>query len=95
MTAHSQVATPNASGQYPPEPKVVAATAGAYVLTFLTFMVANFAKDVDHALVLGTMPEWLETVLAPLIPAAAAYVNGSLPKHQHRRPALTGGTATL
>lgn len=87
------LATRNAKGDYPVEPKVQAATLASYAATFLVTMFANIAQDEDHALLLGLIPEWAETLLLPLLPALATLAAGYAAKHQHRRPAAPAGAS--
>lgn len=86
----SQYTQPGANDTYPVEPKVKAGTLASYVATFLLAALVNGVQDEDHAVLLGTMPEWLETLLLPLLPALATLAAGYLAKHQHRR---AGGMA--
>lgn len=71
--------------EYPVEPKVKAATAASYFVTLVLVAVANAVQDQDVALLLGFAPQWLESVLLPLVPALGALLAGYVARHQHRR----------
>lgn len=88
MSTHStdtNVANGRNGRNWPLEPKVKAATLSSYLGSLLVVAGTNIAQDEDHALLLGTMPEWLESLLLPLVPALAALGAGYWAKHQLRR----------
>lgn len=64
------------------EPKVKAATAGAYLglLAVLTVL-QTVSGNLD---LISFLPDWLETFLIPLIPGLVAYVAGYVAKHAPR-----------
>ena len=74
------------------EPKVTAATVGSYVAGFLALLITNLATGSDNELISATIPDWLEAILDPLIPALVAFLSGYQAKHQWRvRPGARGG----
>lgn len=69
-------------GEKAPETKVTAATIASYLLGVagLTIMeVSSTAVDV-----LPLLPDWLQVLVAPLVPAAAAAVAGYFAPHTPR-----------
>lgn len=76
----------------PVEEKVKWATAASYLASLLLTALANGIQDERHALVLGAMPEVLESLLLPLLPALATFAAGWAAKHTHR-PDLRGPAA--
>jgi len=74
------------------EPKVTAATVGSYVAGFLALFITNLATGSDNELISATIPDWLEAVLYPLIPAVIGFLTSYNAKHQWRvRPNARGG----
>ncbi len=87
--------TPRAAAPAPVvETKVTWATIGAYLASLFLVAIANGLQDVDHALVLGAMPEALETILLPALPAAVTFVSGWLAKHTPRPDLVRRGAPT-
>jgi hypothetical protein len=69
----------------PVEAKVKASTIASYIGAFLLTALANGVQDEDHALILGNaFPEWLETLLLPLLPALASFAAGWAARHTPR-----------
>lgn len=68
----------------PVEQKVVASTGAAYVAAFFLTAFINGAQSEDHALLLGALPEWVEVVLLPLLPAVATFLSGYMARHTPR-----------
>lgn len=92
----TSVATPNAKGTYPTEPKVKASTAASYALALLTTALMTIVQDENMPLLVGFLPEVLEPFVLALIPALATFVAGYFAPHQQRlREGLGGGTTSL
>jgi len=70
----------------PIERKVKAATIAVYIATSALLGILNGVTDAN--LVAG-LPDWLEVFVAPLLPAAAAWIAGYRAKHTPR-PDLGG-----
>jgi hypothetical protein len=68
----------------PVEEKVKWATAASYLAGLVVTALANAAQDEDHALLLGFLPEWLESLLLPLLISAPTLYAGWQAKHTHR-----------
>lgn len=64
------------------EAKVKASTVGAYLLSLAGLAIVNAVTD--DASLLGPLPDWLETVVVPLLPAAAAFLAGYQAHHTPR-----------
>lgn len=84
----------------PVEKKVAWASVGTYLGLVVLLAVVN-AVNADATLISG-LPDWLETLLLPLVPAMVSFLGGYTAKHTPR-PDLeatpppgggTGGTAT-
>lgn len=74
------------------EPKVTAATVGSYVAGFLALFITNLATGSDNELISATIPDWLEAVLYPLLPAVVAFLSSYNARHQWRvQPGARGG----
>lgn len=73
-------------GEKTPESKVTAATLASYLLGVGGLVVVEAAANVN---VLPFLPDWLQVLVAPLIPAVAAAVAGWLAPHTDR---VTGET---
>ena len=74
------------------EPKVTAATVGSYLAGFLALVITNLATGADNELISATIPDWLEAILYPLLPALSALFLAYFQKHQWRvRPGAQGG----
>lgn len=70
------------------ESKTKAAAWSTYAGAFVLFTVlTNTATD------LSFLPDWLETVLYPLVPAAAAFLGGYLKNHKPGRLSLSARRA--
>lgn len=89
-------AMPPAKG--PVEKKVTWASVGTYLGLVAVLAVVN-AVNSDATLISG-LPDWLETLLLPLIPAAVSFLSGYTAKHTprtdaeaHPVPKTGGGTA--
>jgi hypothetical protein len=70
-------ATPVVPGQ--PTRKVTAASVGTWLggVALLAILQAVGA----HPLVLPGLPDWVDVLVAPLVPAAVAFVSGYVTKH--------------
>jgi hypothetical protein len=74
------------------EPKVKWATIGSYLAGFLGLFITNLATGSDNELISATIPDWLEAILYPLLPALVALLSSYHAKHQWRvRPGARGG----
>lgn len=74
------------------EPKVTAATVGSYLAGFLALLITNLATGSDNELISATLPDWLEAILYPILPALSAFILAYFQKHQWRvRPGAQGG----
>jgi len=79
-------------GEYPVEPKVKAASFASAAAMLILTLVANLLANQDNALLLGTLPEWAEVLLLPLVPALAALVAGYQAQHQYRQGTPANGS---
>lgn len=73
--------------EFPPEPKVVAATAASGIVGFLLDLISNIVQNQDTGVLIGgAIPEWLEPFVSAFILAVPTFIAGYQAKHQHRRP---------
>ena len=75
------------------EPKVSAATLGAYVAGVLLLVLVQVFTDNDNELLLAVLPDALETFVLPLVPAVVALIAGFAAKHQWRSIPINNDTA--
>lgn len=76
-----------AKSEFPPEPKVVAATSSAGLLSLLITGLSTIAQNKDAPIIIPGVPEALEPFLVAAMVALGTFVSGWWAKHQHRRPA--------
>lgn len=79
------IATFNQNGNYPPEPKVLAATATTAIVSFVLDAISNAVQNQDSGVLLNGLPDWLEPFVAALLLAIPTFAAGWSAKHQHRR----------
>lgn len=75
---------PGAAPTGPIETKVKWASIASYLASVVLVALANALQDADHALVLGEIPELLESLLLPLLPALATFLAGYSARHTFR-----------
>lgn len=66
----------------PVEKKVTWSTVGAYIASLVMLAILNAVGN-DNGLISG-LPDWLEDILLPLIPAAISFLSGWSAKHTPR-----------
>lgn len=78
------MASTHASSSGTIEQKVKASTAASYLVSLVVIALANGIQDHEGSLLLGSLPDWLESLLLPLLPAIATFLAGWAAKHTHR-----------
>lgn len=86
------MAAPTAPSRGPVEKKVTWASLGTYLGAVAGLAILN-AVSADATLISG-LPDWLETLLLPLVPAGIAFFSGYQAKHTPR-PELRPGADSL
>lgn len=66
------------------ESKVWWGTAGFYLAGVVGLALVNAFTADDNALLLAALPDWLETIVLPLVPGAVGFITGWLAKHTPR-----------
>lgn len=66
------------------EKKVTLASLATYVVGVVGLALVNAATDDSNKLVVGSLPDWIEPFVLPVLPAVAAFVAGYSAKHQYR-----------
>lgn len=77
---------PVSTGTKQTEPKVKAATVATYLVGLVLAAVVSGVTDGN---LVTLLPDWLASILAPILPAAAAWLAGYNAKHQYRTPETT------
>ena len=80
--------------EFPPEPKVIAATTTTAIIGFLLNAITNGISNSDTGVLLTAVPDVLEPFITAIILAVPTFYAGWQAKHQHRRPAPTVTTGT-
>lgn len=90
MTAPAPAPGPSSNG--PVEQKVTWATVGTYVVGVVLLGLSDLLGA--HPDVIAGLPEWLNALLVPLIPALGAFASGWLARHTPR-PDLGDASAAV
>lgn len=68
----------------PVEAKVKTTTLATYLTTFGLTVLVYVVQNVDHALLLGFLPRWAESLLLPMVPSLIIFVTGWATRHTPR-----------
>lgn len=76
------------------EPKVWWATVGSYLAGLVALLVINLSDD-QTKLLISALPDTIEPLVLPLVPAIVAFAGGYVARHQWRTAGVQGNRTTI